>query len=76
MESIRGDDILILWHPKPPTDVEKYRKALRGGLGGPLFVALDRRGELWTVTQAHATGADDRREDVRRVLQALGLPVA
>lgn len=75
MQSIRDEEIALLWYPKTPSDADKYRNAIRGGLGGPMFVAFDRHGELWRVTQAHTSGDDDRREDVRRVLKAIGLAV-
>ncbi len=75
MESIRDDEIALLWYPKAPADADKYRNAIRGGLGGPLFAAFDRHGASWRVTQAHSKGDDDRRDDVRRVLLAVGLAV-
>lgn len=75
MDSIRGEEIVLSWHPRTPRDALKYRKALQGGLGGPLYVAFDLHGTSWRVAQASVSGHDDRREDVRRVLQAVGLAI-
>jgi hypothetical protein len=75
MDSIRDEEIVLSWHPRPPRDAVRYRRAIRGGLGGPIYVAFEGHGPVWRVAQAHVSGHDDRREDVRRVLQAVGLPV-